>query len=71
MGSSSTGQGHEVMALDAATNSTSILIPAAEVLGLVLALSWYMNTFLPVAAEPLQTQAGSPCTASSKASSCC
>lgn len=47
MGSSSTGQRHEVMALNTATNRTSMFIPAAaEVLGLALSWSWYMRTFL-------------------------
>lgn len=61
MGSSSTGQRREVMALNTATNSPSMFLPAAaEVLGPALSRSWYMSTFLflPVAAGPLQTQAG-------------
>lgn len=63
MGSSSTGQRHEVMALDTAVNNTSIFTPgcrSAETRTVFELVHEHIPPSYSVAAKPLQTQAGAP-----------
>ena len=61
MGSSSTGQRREVMALNTATNSTSIFTPGCRSAGTYTVFRLVHEHIPPsysVAVKPLQTQAG-------------
>lgn len=61
MGSSSTGQRHEIIALNTATNSTSILTPGCRSAGAWTVFELVREHIPPcdsMAAKPLQTQAG-------------